>query len=163
MYLGRVLIVGMILILTICDTGFAAEVGEKCPTFILKSMDGKEIQSAGIKSDNPLFLLFWSTWCPGCKDKIPKLKKISSQFTSKGLQVLAVNVGINDSPEKVRRFMKKYKIDYPVAIDEGSHVTKLFRIQGIPTVVIIDKEGIIRYRAHEIPKNFTVLCESLIK
>ena len=158
---GRVLIMGVILILALCKIGFPAEVGEKCPTFLLKAMDGKEIQSERIKSNNPLFLLFWSTWCPGCKDKIPELKKISSQFAPKGLQVLAVNVGINDSPEKVKRFIKKYRIDYPVAIDEGSQVTKLFRIQGIPTVVIIDKKGIIRYRAHEIPKNLTVLCESL--
>ena len=42
---GRVLIMGVILILALCKIGFPAEVGEKCPTFLLKSMDGKEIQS----------------------------------------------------------------------------------------------------------------------
>ncbi len=131
--------------------GFAAEVGEAAPDFVLKKTDGVEIRSDAIKGENPLMMVFWATWCPNCKEEIPKLKEIYAAFKPRGLDLLAVNVGVNDSLERTNRYMKKYDIAYPVSFDEGSAVTRRFKILGTPTVIIIDKSGVVRYRASRVP------------
>jgi len=142
--------------------GLAVNVGEKSPGFMLKTIDGKELQSCEIKGKKPLFLVFWATWCPACKKEIPKLKKIYSTFEPKGMDFLAVDVGVNDSLAKVKRYIKKYKISYPVAFDEGSQVTRLFNIQGTPTIIIVDRHGIVRYRSAAVPEDLKKHFEDLM-
>jgi peroxiredoxin len=76
---------------------------------------------------------------------------------------LAINVGINDSEARAKRYAKKYKISYPVAFDEESRVTKLFNVQGTPTIIITDRRGIVRYRSGAYPDDLAEHFESLIK
>jgi len=152
-----------VLLLACQGISFAADVGEECPKFTLKIIDGEKVQSDAIKGKNPLLLVFWATWCSPCKEKIFELKKIYSEFQPKGLKIIAINPCINDSLKKVKRFIKKHKISYPVFLDEGSIITKRFKINGLPTIVIVNKDGIIRYRAHELPKDFRKDFKSLTK
>ncbi len=144
-------------------TAGAVDVEDSAPDFTLKTMDNGEIRYSDIRGRAPLFVVFWATWCPVCKEEIPRLKEIYSKFKPKGLEFIAINVGVNDSVNKVRRYMKKYAIHYPVAFDKGSTVTRLYGVQGTPTIVIIDRRGTVRYRSATIPGDIAEHLDMLMR
>ncbi len=138
------------LLLLLCSLSFALDVGDKAPNFSLKTMAGETFKQTSDEK-NPTMLIFWATWCPVCKEEIPEVQSIYNNFKDKGLQVLAVNVSINDSEKRTKRFIKKYKMNYPVAFDTNSKVTKEYGVMGTPTIMIIDSKGIIRYKSAQLP------------
>lgn len=144
-------VVGFFLLMA--ATAGAAGVGDPIPEFELKTLAGNTVNSAEVKDKSPMMLMFWATWCPFCSKEIPGFKKLFSEYGSKGMVFLAVNPGINDSVAKVERFVKDNKIDYPVAMDKGAAVTKKFQVRGAPTIIVVDKRGIVRYRGSTVPND----------
>ncbi len=151
----------LVMLLAWPGTGFAASVGDAVPEFVLTGLDGTEYRSDSIIGEKPLMLVFWATWCPNCKKEIPDLKKIHADFKPKGLEFIAVNVGKNDSADKAKRYIKKYEIQYPAAFDNGGKITKRFKVRGIPTIIIVDKSGIVRYRSTGMPDDLEKRFDSL--
>ena len=141
----------------------AIEIGDPAIDFNLKTLEGKEVRLSDYKGRLPVYLIFWATWCPACKEEIPKLKEIYSQFKSKGLTMLAINVGINDSAKKAALYKEKHNLPYPVLFDNDSLVTKLYNVMGTPTMIIIDKSGIIRYRSSVAPDDLNRHFDKLIE
>lgn len=123
------------------------------PEFELTTTDGKVISTADLKDKKKLFLVFWATWCPGCKREIPELNKLYNKYKSQDIEFLGINVGKNDSEDRMKKFAKKYKIAYPVTFDKDSKVTGLFGIKGIPALIIADKSGTIIYNSFSLPEN----------
>lgn len=145
-------IVGILMLLLVAATpAWSLGVGEAAPDFKLTTLDGKPVALADFKGKKPLMLIFWASWCPACKKEIPQVNRLAADFGPKGLAVLGVNVGVNDSAAKAMAYRDKYGLDYPVAFDEGSKVTRAFGVAGTPTVVIADKSGIVRYRGSAVP------------
>lgn len=142
---------------------WSVEVGQAAPDFRLMTLDGAPVSLADFKGKKPLMILFWATWCPLCKEEVPKVNRIAADFGPRGLAVLAINVGVNDSAGKAGAYRKKYRLDYPVAFDQGSAVTRAFGVAGTPTILITDKKGIVRYRSAAVPddlkENFLRLME----
>lgn len=163
MKIRRCMIIALILVMAWPAFGRITGVGDVSPPFVLKTIDGSMVRSNDIKGKKPMFLVFWATWCSICREEIPNLKKIYSTFEPKGMGFVAINIGVNDSLTRVKRFIAKYKIAYPVAFDEGSRVTKRFNIHGTPTIIIVDKRGIVRYRSASIPDDFEKYFQGLIK
>ncbi|MBI3585160.1 MAG: TlpA family protein disulfide reductase [Nitrospinae bacterium] len=141
----------------------ATEIGNPAPDFSLKTLNGEDIRLSDYKGKNPVYIIFWATWCPACKEEIPKLKEIYSQFQSKGLTMLAINVGINDSAKKAALYKEKHNLPYPVLFDNDSLVTKLYNVMGTPTMIVIDKSGIIRYRSSATPDDLDKHFDKLIE
>lgn len=115
------------------------------------TIDGQRAALEDYTGKRPLLLVFWATWCPACKEEIPKLKETYATFTPRGLGFLAINVGINDSLNKAAEYRKRHGLPYPVAFDEGSRITRAYRVVGTPTILIVDRQGIIRYRGSLVP------------
>lgn len=128
-------------------------IGATLPEFMLTTPDGVTIDSKTLAGKQPVVLVFWATWCPGCKKEIPELNKLYDTVKKRGITFIGVDVGMNDSPERMVKFAAKYGIKYPVAFDTKSTVTTQFKIQGIPTIIISDSSGVIRYRDHSPPKS----------
>ncbi len=143
-------------------TGFAASVGDAAPVFQIQTMSNTMVDTQALKGEKPIVLVFWATWCPECKKEIPDINKLHKQLKPKGMEILAVDVGINDSEAKVKRYIEKYDLSYPVAFDKGAEITKKFNVQGTPTVIILDKNGIVRYRGAHIPKDLKAHYAQLI-
>jgi peroxiredoxin len=81
---------------------------------------------------------FWATWCPPCRKELPDLNALYQRFKGQGLVVLAVS---DEKREVVRRFVSHHGLSYPVLLDGGDQVNKLFRIDGIPKSFVYDREG----------------------
>ncbi len=144
-----------VILFLFCLSGMAigAEVGQPSPGFQIKTVKGDLVDFQDLKGEKPVFLVFWATWCVKCREEVADINDLYAKLAPKGMEFLAVDVGVNDSVKKVEKFIVKYKLDYPVAFDKDGMVTKVFGIQGTPTLIIIDKKGIIRYKGPDIPKN----------
>ncbi len=147
------MILASLLVLISCSTAAAyVGVGDKAPAFQATTIDGQKVSLDNPQSEKPLFLVFWTTWCPFCEASIPRLKEIYSTHSPKDFTFLAINPGVNDSLRKTQLYVEKYHIPYPVVYDEGGVISKSFGINGVPTVIIVDKNQIVRHR-DGIPDN----------
>lgn len=90
---------------------------------------------------------FWATWCPPCKAAMPLLDDLSKKY-SKDIVV----IGISDEEDAtVRKFIKAAKHSYPQAVDPSATVKNAIGIQGIPHVVVLSTDGIIRWQGNPHP------------
>ncbi|MBI4335889.1 MAG: TlpA family protein disulfide reductase, partial [Candidatus Omnitrophica bacterium] len=92
---------------------------------------------------------FWATWCPSCREEIPELRDLNKEYKDKGLKILAVDIG--ESQKKVDSFAKQQGIEYTILLDLDNRVANQYGVMGIPTNILIDKEGNIAYRGTSPP------------
>lgn len=133
-----------------CTAASALSVGEKAPDFQARTLSGKPVGLADAKDAKAMVLVFWATWCPYCEVAIPILKEAYAKYGSAGVVFFAINPGLNDSLRKVELYASKHEFPYPVLYDEKGAISRLFGIQGVPTVFIVDPDGIIRYIGNEV-------------
>lgn len=136
--------------------------GEMAPDFILDDLSGKQVKLSSFRGKNFVYLTFWATWCPYCVREIPTQKKMYSEYSAKGLKILAVNVGSNDPIKRVTAFYEKHKLPYQVLYDKSSAVSQLYGVQGIPVSILIDRKGIIRYRGFQLPEDIAGLMKKVL-
>jgi peroxiredoxin len=108
------------------------------PDFSLKDLTGKNFTLSAHKG-KPVLLIFITTWCPTCRSEMPRYISIHEKYSRHGLEV--VNIDIEEPREKVSRFAEKYNVSYRVLLDEKGNVAETYKIVGIPSMVLIDKEG----------------------
>jgi peroxiredoxin len=81
---------------------------------------------------------FWATWCPPCRKEMPDLETLYTQFKDQGLVLLAIS---DEDAGKVRPFVARQKVTYPILLDPGRKVNELFEVQGIPKTFVYDRSG----------------------
>jgi peroxiredoxin len=138
------------------------QVGQPAEAFTLNYVEGgKSVRLADLKG-KPTVVVFWATWCPPCRKEIPDLKDLHKEFGPKGLNLLAVAVAFRESRDDVLRFQKDYELPYPVLWDEENKVSEMYGVAGIPTVILVDPDGVIRYRQHFLDDTFRTLVQSYL-
>jgi peroxiredoxin len=105
--------------------------------FTLLDLNGKSWTLSGLRG-HVVLVNFWATWCPPCRKEIPDLAELYSGFASQGLVVLGIS---DETADKVAPFVQKQKVPYPVLLDTGDTVHKLFSVEGIPKSFVYDREG----------------------
>ncbi len=108
------------------------------PDFILQDINGEEVGLKDFK-EKTVLLLFWATWCPHCKEEIPKLKDIYKNYKDKDFDILAISV--DDNLEKLKKFVEKNKIQYKVLFDKETAIARLYGVMGVPAHFVVDKKG----------------------
>jgi peroxiredoxin len=81
---------------------------------------------------------FWATWCPPCRKEMPDLEALGKRFKDQGLVILAIS---DEDAAKVKPFIAEKQFTFPVLLDPGRKVNKLFDVEGIPKTFIYDREG----------------------
>lgn len=144
-------LIAALALFTFADISFSdgASIGSKALDFTLNDLNGKPLSLKEFEGKKALLLVFWATWCPYCVQEIPELKKINSEYKDKSLEIIAVD--IKENPAAVTNFAKKQSIDYAVVIDVDGSVSKSYNVLGIPTNVVIDKDGFIRHNENAMP------------
>lgn len=130
--------------------GRAAELMDPMPDFSIRTFDGSTYSRESLKG-KPLMLVFWNTWCPICRRELPNISRLADEYAQKGLIVLAINTGTNDSEERARAFWEKNGYTMPVGYDHTSEVGRAFRVLGVPTVFLVNTEGLILYKQSRVP------------
>ena len=121
--------------------GTGGKVGQLLATFTLDSLTGYKVTVE--KSGKIIVINFWATWCPPCQEEMPDLE-IFAQRNKQKVDFYAVN--LHESEEKVKKFMNTNQYTMPVLLDKEGEIGKRFQVTAIPTTVIINKHGMIKYR-----------------
>ncbi len=127
--------------------------GKPAIDFTLRTIDGEQIQLSAYRGKKFVHLIFWATWCPSCTTEVPKLKKLHQEAQDKPYEILAIDVGYNDSLPRVRQFRERYQLPYKIIFDESAKLALQYGVIGIPTHVIVNKEGIIVSTFNQLPEN----------
>jgi peroxiredoxin len=123
-------------------------VDQAAPDFRLMDLKGREVNLGSLR-DRPVLLVFGTTWCPYCKEEIPRIKEIHRQGREKKLEVL--NIYINETESKVAEFAARYALPYPVLLDKDGKVAERYLVRGVPTLVLLDRQGkIVCYQCRNL-------------
>ena len=121
--------------------------GKQAPDFDLKTIKGDRIRLSDLRG-KVVLLNFWATWCPPCRDEMPLFRRVYKKYKDKGFEILAVST--DTDVRVVKKFIREFKIPFPVLMDEKGDLTKLYQVQGIPTSFLIDRDGkVIKVRLGE--------------
>jgi peroxiredoxin len=105
--------------------------------FTLVDLDGKPWKLKSLQG-KVVLVNFWATWCPPCRKEMPDLEALYKRFQDAGLIVLAIS---DEDVGTVRPFVAKAGVTYPVLLDPGRKVNKLFHVEGIPKSFVYDRNG----------------------
>lgn len=112
------------------------------PDFTLTDLNGQTLSLADFEG-KVIFLNFWATWCPPCRQEIPGFIEIYEKYKEKGLVIIGVSVD-REGADKVRKFVLDNNITYPVAMFTEEIIKAYQPGRFIPTTIIIDKQKKIR-------------------
>lgn len=116
-------------------------IGARAPDFTLLDLSGQSLRLRD-ESGGVVVLNFWATWCEPCRSELELLEAVYRTRGPDRLQVLAVNA---DEPrEQVAAFREALGLTYPVLLDPGGEVQRLYRVFAYPTTYVIDAAGMIR-------------------
>ncbi|MCX7757442.1 MAG: TlpA family protein disulfide reductase [candidate division WOR-3 bacterium] len=110
--------------------------------FVLEQLDGTKISLEQYKGQVVL-VDFWATWCPPCVRTIPILIDLYHKYKDRSFIILGVS--LDESRDQLEKFVREKAIPYPILIGTRE-VASQFNIEGIPTIVIFDKKGQVRFR-----------------
>ncbi|SHK05647.1 TlpA disulfide reductase family protein [Rhodothermus profundi] len=113
------------------------------PDFEAPRLDGSAFRLSDYRG-SVIVLNFWATWCPPCRTEIPDLVALQQELGDQGLLVVGISLD-EGGAEVVAPFARDFKINYPIVLDNGTIAEAYGGIFALPTTVIIDREGRMRY------------------
>lgn len=134
-------------------------IGDIALDFDLVKVDGGNVSFKGLEG-NPAVLVFWTAWCPICKEEAPYINKLAAEFEAKEVKVVGINIGESDA--RVAEGIKDFGIKYTVARDKDTSVAKSYKVVGTPTIVFLDRKGIVQYNGNELPSDYAERLNKII-
>ena len=132
-------------VLAIASAGVVAAlppVGKPAPDFAAKSDSGRNVRLSELRGQVVL-INFWASWCSPCRQELPLLSKIYSQYRGAGFALLAVNV--DDNRKDAESMLKRLDLKFPTLFDGNKKVAKLYGVDTMPATLVIDRDGRVRY------------------
>lgn len=145
---GRLLFLSLSLIGSLAAGAEAQEegisVGSVAPAVTVPDLDGRPIDFARFAGKRPMFVEFWATWCPICESLLPRVQAARARFGDR-IAFIGVNVAVNQTRDRVRRYMTQHRLPFQVVYDEEGVSTRAFSAPQTSYIVIVDRTGKIVY------------------
>lgn len=134
----------ILIALLLATAPFASAVNSNGPAanFTLKSADGENIRLSEHRGEVVL-LNFWASWCGPCRQEMPHLEAMHRKYTELGFTVFGVNV--EQDREMADRILIDIPVTFPILFDDDNVVSELYGVDAMPTTLLIDRNGEIRY------------------
>jgi thiol-disulfide isomerase/thioredoxin len=117
-------------------------VGTFAPTWKdVETVNGAFPPSIGALRGRVVLLDFWATWCAPCRIVVPKLGALQGRYGAQGLSVLGVST---EDAQDVALFAQRTAMRYPVGVDKHAETTRSYGVLSLPTLVVIDRRGVVR-------------------
>ena len=134
--------------------------GDTAPDFQLAGLDGAQLKLADLHGQ-PAVLIFWTSWCPVCKEEAPHFNALAAKYEPQGMRVVGIN--IQDSLARTESGVKDFGIQYQVVRDPDASVTRRYKVGGTPTIIFLDRNGAVRYFGSELPGDYPSRLAALIE
>jgi peroxiredoxin len=115
---------------------------DAAPDFALKSTQGDNIRLSEHRGEVVL-LNFWASWCGPCRQEMPLLNTLQQRYNKLGFNVVGVNVDKDSA--LANKLLKDIPVTFPVLLDNTGAVSASYNVSSMPTTVIIDRDGNMRY------------------
>lgn len=132
----------MVLITTGAGLSVAGDLNAPAANFSLDSLAGKPVSLSQFKGD-VVMVNFWATWCGPCQQEMPLLDQMYRKYKPAGFTLLGINVD-KDAPA-VKALLERKPVSFTVLMDPTSTVSRSYHVADMPSTVIIDRKGVIRY------------------
>jgi thiol-disulfide isomerase/thioredoxin len=120
------------------------KVGARAPAVVINDLDGKPVDLARYLGRKPFMLEFWATWCSVCEELLPKVKAAHAAYGAK-VEFLGVNVTVNQTKERVRRYLERHDPPFRTLYDEQGAAARAYDVPITSYIVIVDAEGKVAY------------------
>jgi cytochrome c biogenesis protein CcmG, thiol:disulfide interchange protein DsbE len=163
------LVIGAVAISIVCGIYFLKRSGPRhisrlaipgalAPDFSLPQMSGEPLQLSTYRT-KVVLLDFWATWCDPCREEIPHFVEMQNKYGPDGLQIIGVSM--DDSPDPVRDFYQRFKINYPVVMGNAEIGELYGGVFGLPIAFLIGRNGRI-YAKHTGATEVSVLEAEIV-
>jgi peroxiredoxin len=122
------------------------------PNFALQTLDGQQVSLASLKG-KVVMVNFWATWCVPCRQEMPHLQALYEKYNGLGFELLAVNVEKNNA-DGARKWLEETPVTFTVLSDPNNEVTKLYKVQTMPSTVLVARDGTMRFIHHGYKPGF---------
>jgi peroxiredoxin len=117
-----------------------ALMNKPAPDFKLVTLAGEQKTLADYQGKK-LVVSFWASWCGPCRMELPELQAFYEKYHAKNSGFEVVAISIDDNPAEAERYVKEAKLTFPVLWDQGGKTGDAYRVEGIPTMFVIDESG----------------------
>jgi peroxiredoxin len=138
----------------------AVKVGQPAPDFTLKSMDGKNFNLTEQRG-NIILINFWASWCGPCRKEMPLLQDLQEKYQDLGVQVWGINVEQENQAGK--DFLANLELSFSIFFDETNKLSETYDVQAMPTNVLVDRDGIVRFVFRGFKDGYEKKYEKAIK
>ena len=107
--------------------------------FSLKSPDGKTTIKLADYRGKVVFLNFWATWCPPCRDEMPAIQRLYQRYRDRGLAVVAVSVDADAAG--IEPFVKQHGFSFSVGQDPQMVLAERYKVRALPSSFLVDRGG----------------------
>lgn len=138
-----VLCASVFALLALASSGQAAvTLNKTAPDFTLKAKQGGNFRLSEHRGE-VLFINFWASWCGPCRQEMPLLEELHQRYESAGFKVIGIT--IDEDTSEADALLAKIPVSFPVLYDPKSDISRLFDVDAMPTSVVIDRNGNMRY------------------
>lgn len=120
------------------------EIGARAPAVTVHSLDGKRVDLGQYIGKTPMLIEFWATWCANCRELMPTLLAAEKKY-GKRVKFLVLAVAINQSPERVRKYLAARPMPHDMLYDTDGKAAGAFDAPATSYVVVLDKSGRVVY------------------
>ena len=142
-----------------CSTAIATGPfeGLAAPGFQAPTMDGGNFRLEQTQG-KPTVLVFWASWCGPCRKEAPEVARIAHSYGA-AINVVGVNAG--ETLSVARRAAAEMGVTWPVVMDSDGKIQSQYKVTGIPLVLVLDKDGLVRHRNNGVPTDIHRLLDGL--
>ena len=111
------------------------------PAFHARDLDGHDVSLEELRSRGPVLVDFWATWCTPCRAALTELEDWRKRYGPRGLSIVAVSVDGPRNLAKVRPYVARLRVSFPVVVDDDGAIQGLYQVTELPTAVLVDTAG----------------------
>jgi len=143
-YLAALLLLGALRVTALAAQDEGPAVGARAPVVQVPDLNGKPVDLGQYLGKRPVFLEWWATWCEQCEALLPRVRAAHAELGDQ-VAFFGINVAVNQSPERVRRYVESSKPPFRTLYDDEGESTRAYAAPTTSYVVIVDRAGRVAY------------------